>query len=68
MLIYAHIFCGTHIKIFLPSLSKAIQFTTVSLGVRIRLTGLISNISTRPMDNVEKSIQEIWSGVVGKYP
>jgi hypothetical protein len=51
----------------LPSSSKAIQFTTVSLGVRIRLTVLICNISTRSIDNVENSIQEIWSGVVGKY-
>jgi hypothetical protein len=51
--------CGTQIKTFVPSLSKATQCTTVSLGVRIRVTGLINNISTMPMDNVETSIQEI---------
>lgn len=67
MSIYAQYVCGTQIKTFFPSLSKANQFTTVSLGVRIRLTGLISNISTMPMDNVETSVQEIRSGAVGKY-
>jgi len=59
--IYAQYVCGTQIKTFLPSFSTATQFTAVSLGVRIRLTGLINNISTIRMDNVETSIQEIWS-------
>jgi len=59
MSIYAQYVCGTQIKTFLPPFSTATQFTTVSLGVRIRLTGLINNISTMRMDNVETSIQEI---------
>lgn len=59
MSIYAQYICGTQIKTFLPSFSTATQFTTVSLEVRIHLTGLTNNISTMPMNNVETSIQEI---------